>query len=112
MGMKARGSDANHFRWNGRWLMSYGDIAEAMTSCRTEKDAESFKKAYIEFTTKSIAMSNMGYLLGYLSEKEARRLHKIFKVDHPILGGPGGYDSSPQEAFEKGKEMGKCEIDE
>jgi hypothetical protein len=63
--------------------LSYCDIIDwALASRGMER--ELFARAYM--ATSSYAGANIGYVAGYYSLDEAHQIHKIFDVEHPILG--------------------------
>lgn len=90
--------------WRGKVLATLGDIMNAVVAVKTQAEADQFLEAYRSINAH--ADDNIGYLLGYLSREEATRLFTLFRTPHPMLSGPGGYDSSPREAFETGMNLG------
>lgn len=52
----------------------------------------------------AIDRSNIGYWTGYFDSETAQRVNRLFKTQHPILG---GQIRTPEEIFNLGMEMGK-----
>ncbi len=77
---------------------SKSDISSDLLKITTEYEAKKYLDDYTEFirftneNTKSrddarnIAKGNIGYLAGYLTEKDRARIEELFGVEHPILG--------------------------
>jgi len=86
-----------------------GDLLKACCKCKTVEDANELLDEYKK-TNPEHAEANIGYILGYLSDKERNRLYVLFKTcNHPIFGtGFGrGKDLTAKEAFDIGVKMGK-----
>jgi len=86
---------------------TYGELANAVAACKTQEEAnEVFKKAKED--NPEFAEQNIGYLIGYFSDKEQKRLYKFFETcNHPIFGPKfgRGYSPTPEEALAKGIEL-------
>jgi len=88
--------------WNGKELITYGDIIEAMDSCKTKEQAQEFMAMMRKCGDH--ADENIGYMTGYFSSDRAKQMREWFGVKHPIFGDT---DPTPEEAFKKGAEMGR-----
>lgn len=90
--------------------INISDLISLCLSCETENDAENVMKQYEQYCdTPEIAHKNLGYMFGYCSEEDRKKLYDLFLVSHPIFGsGFGrGKDITPEEAYKKGEEVGK-----
>ena len=72
------------FRWKGKPLLTLGDVSDAVIQCQTKADAKSFLASYRRITPH--AEANIGYLTGYFTDDECRRIQDLFGVSHPIFG--------------------------
>lgn len=98
-----------------------GGILTALCNIEEPEDIRKFVKEYeqdmllhgdpeIKGREIEIARQNIGYILGYLGEKDRNRIYAALpNVSHPVFGaGFGrGHDPTPKEAIEKGEEMGR-----
>ena len=71
--------------WKGKKIKTYGDLAKAMQDVEDKEEAEEFKEKYREVAP-DYAEKNIGYISGYLSPEEGKRLRKLFDVEHPVFG--------------------------
>ena len=75
-----------------------GELLDQMTKITKKEEALKFKKAYIQYLkdnnkekwtlqeSESAANANLGYITGYLGNKERERVHSLFQTTHPIFG--------------------------
>lgn len=73
-----------NFIWNGKPMVTVGDISDAMSSISDKAEALAFREAYR--ATNEYADQNIGYLTGYYDRTEMQRLQELFDVGHPIFG--------------------------
>lgn len=88
---------------------TYRKIGDMCCKCETEEEAMRFLEKYREYSPEH-ADGNLGYLFGYYGEETRKRLYSLFKTcNHPIFGQKfgRGYEPTPDEAVEKGKQFGK-----
>ena len=78
----------------------------------TQEEADAYFKACVLHTmsfgstrqeAEEIEKANLGYYAGYYDHETADRVMRLFRCAHPIFGTS---HPSPEEAFEKGKELG------
>ena len=65
-----------------------GDIGAYLTlclKCETEEEATLFLKRYREVEPE-YADGNLGYIFGYCSSEDRKKLYKLFPVSHPVFG--------------------------
>ena len=75
------------FEWGGVKYTSFPETlnkALSLPAKDAKKFADGFMKGYRKLT--KFADSNVGYMIGYYGDKERRKLHKLFNVDHPVFG--------------------------
>jgi hypothetical protein len=96
-----------NFTWNGKEIITIGDVGRAVCSCTLYSEAESFLREYVKHINADdpnerlrIAKSNIGYLAGYYSVETRNRIFNLFSTEHPIFGTK---DPTPKDAFEAGK---------
>ena len=53
--------------------------------CGTEEEATLFLKRYRELEPE-FADKNLGYIFGYCSSEDRKKLYKLFPVCHPVFG--------------------------
>lgn len=70
--------------WNGRTISTAGDLFDAAASCRTEAEATEFLTAYR--AENEHADANLGYIIGYGSDDDRKRMYGLFKLNHPVFG--------------------------
>lgn len=95
--------------WKGKDIKTFGDILDATTKAKTPDECQEFMALYRADCPH--ADENIGYMLGYLDDAEARRIRQWLgpKIVHPIFGdawADGKKPPSAEEAFEMGKKMG------
>jgi hypothetical protein len=95
-------------------------VFTAIEELKTPDEIRQFVKEYEDYLVansneetkgreRQVARSNVGYILGYYSDETQKRWYKeLPNVSHPVFGyGFGrGQEITPEEAFEKGKEIG------
>lgn len=85
--------------WKGRELRTIGELMTGgIDQCATPDEAQAFMAAYRSVNPH--ADVNIGYLSGYYSQSEARRIREWFGVTHPIFGHT---EPSAEQAFEAGR---------
>ncbi len=82
-------------------------ISDLLMLCgevQTKEEAQRVIERYK--TVNEHAEKNLGYIFGYLGQKERERLYNLFPVNHPVFGSAfgRGYNPTPEECFEKGKQ--------
>lgn len=90
--------------WKGKHLRTIGDVMEhGIDKCATKEEAREFMELLC--AEHSSARQDIGYLSGYYSAADAKRIREWFEVTHPIFG-----NSSPtqKEAYEAGLRMGEA----
>lgn len=91
-----------------------GQMMGRIVKIKTKEEADQFLADYIanidqtrepgedvEYSSRDIALQNIGYCSGYYSREESKRILELFDTVHPIFGKDC---SSPEEAFKKGIE--------
>jgi len=98
-------NEIDNFNWGKATI---GDVLELCLKCKTQKQATRLLEAYRNFEPK-FADQNLGYMFGYCSDKNRKRLYKLFPVNHPVFGSGFGRGEDPtvEEAFRKGVEHAK-----
>ena len=91
------------FTWNGKKNSTNGEIMNAIESIQTREDARAFLDTYRAVTPH--ADENVGYLSGYFDSEKAAAIRQLFGVKHPVFGDK---TPTPEEAFQKGLEMGRA----
>ena len=87
--------------WKGRELNTVGDIIRhGVYKCDTPEEAQEFMRIYRAECPH--ADRNIGYLSGYHSQKEMRRIQEWFGVSHPVFGNTA---PTAEEALGAGKKM-------
>ena len=83
-----------------------------------KNEAQEFFKQYIQFILEDndkvntieeaerIAKSNFGYFAGYYSQEVCDIIYKTYQCSHPIFGDKP-FSVSPEEAYQKGLELGR-----
>lgn len=94
-------NETKPFIWKGKKIETAGELCSALNSL-TEDEAPAFRKAAEGFGP--VALSNIGYCIGYLDRETRRKLYKWLDVEHPIFGKT---EPTPDEAFEMGKKLGE-----
>jgi hypothetical protein len=89
----------------------FSDIGKFLTlclKCETKEDADEILRQYEKYCdTIEIAHKNLGYIFGYCSEEDRKKLYALFPVSHPIFGSTFGRERpSPGEVHKIGKKMG------
>ncbi|MGG0793730.1 hypothetical protein ABE137_06960 [Brevibacillus laterosporus] len=70
--------------WKGQQLNTAGDLLnKGIIKCETPEEAQEFMRQYR--AENEHADSNVGYLSGYCSIEEAKRIKEWFGVKHPIF---------------------------
>ena len=70
--------------WKNNEIKTVGNIINAVENIKTKEEANEFKKIYRK--ENEYADANIGYIFGYLSKEERKRLQELFAVDHPVFG--------------------------
>ena len=88
---------------------TFGELLQACCKCKTKQEAqEVMRKA--EEDNPGYTKGNIGYMLGYLSPEERKRVSALFEdCDHPVFGHGFGRtkDVSAKEAFNAGLNLAK-----
>lgn len=67
--------------------LDIGQILSLCLRCKTKEDASKVLEQYEKYCeTPEIARSNLGYIFGYCSEEERKKLYSLFPVNHPVFG--------------------------
>ena len=67
--------------------LDIGEIIKLCLSCKTKEEAKEILKEYEQYCdTPEIAHSNLGYIFGYCSAEDRKKLYELFPVSHPIFG--------------------------
>ena len=90
------------------------DLALRLDKKDPDGEAKDFFHEYVNYISivnhynwdKSVecAKSNLGYFAGYYNRETYDIINKVYKAQHPIFG-CNPFDVSPEEAFNKGKEL-------
>lgn len=62
-----------------------GELLRNAQKCTTRKEAAAFLRAY-EAVEPVHAKQNLGYVIGYCSDDERKRLYDLFDLEHPFFG--------------------------
>lgn len=103
--------------WEGKELVTFGDIGDAAVKIAKSQDREKAKKflqAHADALAEKgkltpgqdpfeVAASNIGYWAGYMDRETMELMWEIFDVDHPMFGRKV---PTAIEAFEMGVERG------
>jgi hypothetical protein len=71
--------------WQGKELVTWGDIGAAAAALTTREEADAFMAAY-RAEQPEYADQNIGYLSGYYDRETRERIQDLCGVSHPILG--------------------------
>lgn len=95
--------------------LTYSDIYNKAQAITDPAEAQQYLEALVERdvrqygtdekVARSNAESNIGYLAGYSSFEEMKRILMVFNVQHPIFGNPDA-PITPEEAFKAGFKAG------
>jgi len=89
--------------WKGQQIVTLGDLMErGIDQCATPEEAREFMRLYRDENV--YAATNVGYVAGYYSSLERKRIQEWFGVAHPIFGTG---EVSGEEAFDLGKRLGE-----
>ena len=106
--------------YKGNDLKTFGELFNyALNLAKNDKqEAKNFFKEYIEYIYRDndevnslerateIAKSNFGYFAGYYDQEVCDIIYETYQCSHPIFGDKP-FDVSPEEAFQKGLELGR-----
>jgi hypothetical protein len=95
--------------WRGVEIHTMGNLMDAITMIKTKEEADEFVVEYSKVNEH--ATTNIGYMLGYLGERERERVARLFtECSHPIFGHNFGRGSTPttEAAFEAGLARGRA----
>ena len=99
-----------NFTWDGKNVVTFGDIMNAVSKIKDRAIAKEFMKVYAEsIDGKSfdeamrIVKQNIGYMSGYCGNDEMKEIQDIFETAHPIFGRSV---PTPKEALEAGMKSG------
>ena len=68
-------------------LVNISEIIQLCLKCQTVEEASRLRERYREYcNTPEIADGNLGYIFGYCSESDRKKLYGLFSVTHPIFG--------------------------
>lgn len=71
--------------------LDIGGIINLCLTCKNKEEAKEILKEYEQYCdTPEIAHSNLGYMFGYCSGKDRKKLYDLFLVSHPIFGSQFG----------------------
>ncbi len=99
--------------------LTFHESLEPAMSITEHSDADQYLKDYIAYiqkrlnkesrqdnaTAEQIAKVNLGYYAGYFNTETRIRIEKLFHCEHPFFGKAIDHEVSPEEAFEKGKQL-------
>ena len=72
-------------------------LIDMCIECKTREEASMLLDAYRRYCdTPEIADANLGYIFGYCSPDEIKRLYALFPVCHPIFGCRFGRSSTSE----------------
>lgn len=80
--------------------LTFGDLLGPAMKIAEQEDADQYLENYIAhvqnfldrkpssdgMTSTQIALHNIGYYCGYYDEEVRRRVYRLFKCEHPVLG--------------------------
>ena len=67
--------------------VTIGDLIDMCRKCKTREEASRLLDAYRRYCdTPETADANLGYIFGYCSPDEIKRLYALFPVCHPVFG--------------------------
>lgn len=72
--------------WQGKHLMTYGEVIQACIDCTTREEAQHLKAILLEQYDERVLNENIGYMTGYYGEEVAGRIRDWFEVEHPLSG--------------------------
>lgn len=89
-------------RWKENKLTTFDDFMFlGINKCESPEEAQEFMRLLRE--EGKFADVNIGYLSGYYSREEGRRIREWFGVNHPFIH----EDMTPEQIFNAGVELGK-----
>jgi hypothetical protein len=98
---------------------TYQKQFESAMKCKTKSDAEKWLKKEVAYNVKNFGQSpenaervikaNLGYMAGYYTAKEARKVKNLFGALHPIFGDTTVKSPTPEEAFAAGEALAKVD---
>lgn len=67
--------------------LDIGQLIDLCVRCQTIDDVKKVLEQYEKYCcTPAIAYENLGYIFGYASEENRKRLYSLFPVNHPVFG--------------------------
>lgn len=77
---------------------TYKEQFDSAMQCKTRKEAKAWlEKEVIHYweefgkgrdEAEAIILDNLGYMAGYYDNAMARKVHRLFRAEHPIFGAP------------------------
>ena len=112
------------FNPESKEVLTYGECLDPAMKITEEEDAKQYFDEYVKFiqkhldkepnenglTAEQIAKQNLGYYAGYYDTETRIRVEKLFTCSHPIFGNAANGTPTPEEAFEKGKELAQKDL--
>lgn len=99
-------------------MLTISEMMKAAQACQTKEEAQELVKVVVneiltlrpqllEEEARTIALSNIGYMTGYLDRAEAGRILKLFEARHPYFGAIEDWPKTPEEAIAMGYQLGQ-----
>ncbi len=112
------------FNPENKEVLTYGECLDPAMKITNKEDAEQYFNEYVKFIQKhldkepnekglsaeQIAKQNLGYYAGYYDKETRIRVENLFACSHPIFGNAANGVPTPEEAFEKGKELAQKDL--
>ena len=104
--------------YQGKEYKTFGEVFNLALKLAKENKTEAIEwfKEYVKCIMQesgvnwdeavSVAKSNLGYFAGYYSQDVCDIIYETYQCSHPIFGDKP-FSVSPEEAFNKGLELGK-----
>jgi hypothetical protein len=98
---------------------TYQEQFTAALRCETKEQADIWMSDEIQFyldnypevtspeQAATVIMANIGYYAGYYGPETQQKIYDLFGAVHPIFGTPLNPEPTPEEAFQKGVELGE-----
>ena len=88
--------------WNGKEIVSIGDLMAVVEQCPTKDAARAFMREYV--LENETARADVGYIAGYYDNQKKHQIFDWFDCVHPIFGTE---DRDSETIFKIGLEMGR-----
>jgi len=86
-------------------------VLDICLSCNTKEEAENVLREYEEQHDPEIARQNLGYIFGYASDNDIKKLYSLFPVTHPVFGEKFGREENKTTELENVKKSLQLSID-